>query len=226
MRRFSGRSFALRARGDLLRTTDSSHATATLRRGVWFSWQFHFAQRHCPSRIGAKISRLLDSTRRIFKILLLILFSAVLVAKRIHQRRPTFARNDPAAPANLAPLAAWVISVGVMVFERPRRFACCCTHRFWWWFTAITWTGWVVIGLALFAAGTLVAYLHFEHAGSAYGPGWIRSRSDGTGYQNRAVAFQLRATGGIFGTRLGGPTPRHPPISSSPRSAKSTGWWA
>lgn len=168
------------------------------------------------------------------KILLLIFFSAVLVAKRglftsagKHLLGMTLPR-----PRDLAPLlAAWVISVGVMVFEKDLGASLLlytsflvvvylATQRF----------SWVVIGLTLFAAGTLVAYFILSTSGSAYRPGWIRSQIQTAPDIRSCSRFSasLQAVSSAPGSVMVNPTPcpRHPPISSSPRSAKSLGWWA
>lgn len=153
------------------------------------------------------------------KILLLIFFSAVLVAKRglftsagKHLLGMTLPR-----PRDLAPLlAAWVISVGVMVFEKDLGASLLlytsflvvvylATQRF----------SWVVIGLTLFAAGTLVAYFIFEHVRLRVQT-WLDpfADPDGTGYQIVQSLFSF-ATGGIFGTGLGNGQPDTVPAAST-----------
>ena len=100
------------------------------------------------------------------KILLLIFFSAVLVAKRglFTSVGKHFMGLTLPRPRDLAPLlAAWVISIGVMVFEKDLGTSLLlyasflvvvylATQRF----------SWVVIGLVLFAAGSVVGVLHFR----------------------------------------------------------------
>jgi cell division protein FtsW (lipid II flippase) len=153
------------------------------------------------------------------KILLLIFFSAVLVAKRgvftsvgKHLMGMTLPR-----PRDLAPLlAAWVISIGVMVFEKDLGTSLLlyasflvvvylATQRF----------SWVVIGLVLFAAGSVVAYFIFEHVRIRVQMWWDPfSDPDGSGYQIVQSLFSF-ATGGIFGTGLGNGQPDTVPAAST-----------
>ena len=153
------------------------------------------------------------------KILLLIFFSAVLVAKRglftsvgKHLMGMTLPR-----PRDLAPLlAAWVISIGVMVFEKDLGTSLLlyasflvvvylATQRF----------SWVVIGLVLFAAGSVVAYFIFEHVRVRVQMWWDPfSDPDGSGYQIVQSLFSF-ATGGIFGTGLGNGQPDTVPAAST-----------
>ena len=153
------------------------------------------------------------------KILLLIFFSAVLVAKRglftsvgKHLMGMTLPR-----PRDLAPLlAAWVISVGVMVLEKDLGTSLLlyasflvvvylATQRF----------SWVVIGLVLFAAGSVVAYFIFKHVRVRVQTWWDPfADPDGTGYQMVQSLFSF-ATGGIFGTGLGNGQPDTVPAAST-----------
>ena len=153
------------------------------------------------------------------KILLLIFFSAVLVAKRglftsagKHLRGMTLPR-----PRDLAPLlAAWVISIGVMVFEKDLGTSLLlyasflvvvylATQRF----------SWVVIGLVLFAAGSTVAYFVFAHVRVRVQTWWDPfADPDGSGYQIVQSLFSF-ATGGIFGTGLGNGQPDTVPEAST-----------
>ncbi|BBX98964.1 FtsW/RodA/SpoVE family cell cycle protein [Mycobacterium lacus] len=153
------------------------------------------------------------------KILLLIFFSAVLVAKRSlftsagkHLMGMTLPR-----PRDLAPLlAAWVISVGVMVFEKDLGTSLLlyasflvvvylATQRF----------SWVVIGLVLFATGSAAAYFMFGHVRVRVQT-WLDpfADPDGSGYQIVQSLFSF-ATGGIFGTGLGNGQPDTVPAAST-----------
>src|SRR3984893_5100711 len=153
------------------------------------------------------------------KILLLIFFSAVLVTKRnlfTSVGKHLMGLNLP-RPRDLAPLlAAWVISIGVMVFEKDLGTSlllyasflvvvCLATRRF----------SWVVIGLVLFAAGSVVAYFLFEHVRVRVQM-WRDpfSDPDGSGYQIVQSLFSF-ATGGIFGTGLGNGQPDTVPAAST-----------
>jgi cell division protein FtsW (lipid II flippase) len=153
------------------------------------------------------------------KILLLIFFAAVLVAKRglftsagKHLMGMTLPR-----PRDLAPLlAAWVLSIGVMVFEKDLGTSLLlyasflvvvylATQRF----------SWVVIGLVLFAAGSVVAYFIFAHVRVRVQTWWDPfADPDGSGYQIVQSLFSF-ATGGIFGTGLGNGQPDTVPAAST-----------
>jgi cell division protein FtsW (lipid II flippase) len=153
------------------------------------------------------------------KILLLIFFSAVLVAKRglfTSAGKHVLGMNLP-RPRDLAPLlAAWVISVGVMVFEKDLGTSLLlyasflvvvylATQRF----------SWVVIGLTLFALGSVAAYFTFSHVRVRVQT-WLDPFADpeGAGYQIVQSLFSF-ATGGIFGTGLGNGQPDTVPAAST-----------
>ena len=153
------------------------------------------------------------------KILLLIFFSAVLIAKRglfTSAGKHLMGMNLP-RPRDLAPLlAAWVLSIGVMVFEKDLGTSLLlyasflvvvylATQRF----------SWVVIGLVLFAAGSIVAYYIFGHVRVRVRMWWDPfSDPDGSGYQSVQSLFSF-ATGGIFGTGLGNGQPDTVPAAST-----------
>ncbi|OBI46430.1 cell division protein FtsW [Mycobacterium kyorinense] len=153
------------------------------------------------------------------KILLLVFFSAVLVAKRglFTSAGKHVAGLDLPRPRDLAPLlAAWVISVGVMIFEKDLGTSLLlyasflvvvylATQRF----------SWVVIGLALFALGSVAAYFVFDHVRVRVQT-WLDPFADpeGSGYQMVQSLFSF-ATGGIFGTGLGNGQPDTVPAAST-----------
>jgi cell division protein FtsW (lipid II flippase) len=153
------------------------------------------------------------------KILLLIFFSAVLITKRSlftsvgkHFMGMTLPR-----PRDLAPLlAAWVISVGVMAFEKDLGTSLLlyasflvvvylATQRF----------SWVLIGFGLFVAGSVAAYFIFGHVRIRVQMWWDPfADPDGAGYQIIQSMFSF-ATGGIFGTGLGNGQPDTVPAAST-----------
>ena len=153
------------------------------------------------------------------KILLLIFFSAVLIAKRglfNSVGKHLMGMNLP-RPRDLAPLlAAWVISVGVMVFEKDLGTSLLLYASFLVVvYLATQRLSWVVIGLVLFAAGSVVAYFIFEHVRVRVQMWWDPfSDPEGSGYQLVQSMFSF-ATGGIFGTGLGNGQPDTVPAAST-----------
>jgi cell division protein FtsW (lipid II flippase) len=153
------------------------------------------------------------------KILLLIFLAAVLVAKRdlfTSAGRHFMGMNLPRL-RDLAPLlAAWIISVGVMVFDKDLGTSLLLYASFLVMvYIATGRIGWVLIGLALFTAGSTVAYYLFAHV-QVRVQNWIDpfADPDGAGYQIVQSLFSF-ATGGIFGTGLGNGQPGAVPAAST-----------
>ncbi|HZA11791.1 FtsW/RodA/SpoVE family cell cycle protein [Mycobacterium sp.] len=153
------------------------------------------------------------------KILLLIFFAAVLVAKRgvfTSAGKHVLGMNLP-RPRDLAPLlTAWIISVGVMVFEKDLGTSLLLYASFLVMvYIATERLSWVVIGLALFAAGSVVAYYIFAHVQTRVQT-WLDPFADpeGSGYQIVQSLFSF-ATGGVFGTGLGNGQPNTVPAAST-----------
>lgn len=153
------------------------------------------------------------------KILLLIFFAAVLVAKRgvFTSAGKHFFRMTLPRPRDLAPLlAAWVISVGVMVFEKDLGASLLLYASFLVMvYVATARISWVLIGLVLFAAGSVAAYFMFHHV-QVRVQNWLNpfADPDGTGYQMVQSLFSF-ATGGVFGTGLGNGQPGTVPEAST-----------
>ncbi|PXX12874.1 FtsW/RodA/SpoVE family cell cycle protein [Mycolicibacterium moriokaense] len=153
------------------------------------------------------------------KILLLIFFAAVLVAKRsvFTSAGKHFLGMDLPRPRDLAPLlAAWIASVGVMVFEKDLGTSLLLYASFLVMvYIATERFSWVVIGLTLFAAGSVVAYYIFHHV-QVRVQTWLDpfADPDGAGYQIVQSLFSF-ATGGIFGTGLGNGQPGTVPAAST-----------
>jgi len=153
------------------------------------------------------------------KILLLIFFAAVLVAKRdvFTSAGKHFLGMDVPRPRDLAPLlVAWIVSVGVMVFEKDLGTSLLLYASFLVMvYIATERFSWVVIGLTLFAAGSVVAYYLFGHVRVRVQT-WLDPFSDpeGAGYQMVQSQFSF-ATGGIFGTGLGNGQPGTVPAAST-----------
>ena len=153
------------------------------------------------------------------KILLLIFFAAVLVSKRsvFTSAGKHVLGMDLPRPRDLAPLlAAWIISVGVMIFEKDLGTSLLLYASFLVLvYIATDRFSWVVIGLALFAAGSVAAYYLFGHV-QVRVQNWLDpfADPDGAGYQMVQSLFSF-ATGGIFGTGLGNGQPGTVPAAST-----------
>ena len=153
------------------------------------------------------------------KILLLIFFAAVLVTKRnlFTSAGQHFLGLDLPRPRDLAPLlAAWIISVGVMVFEKDLGTSLLLYASFLVMvYIATERFSWVVIGLSLFAAGSVAAYHLFGHVRGRIET-WIDPFADpeGWGYQMVQSQFSF-ATGGVFGTGLGNGQPGTVPAAAT-----------
>ena len=153
------------------------------------------------------------------KILLLIFFAAVLVSKRnLFTSAGTHVLGmDLPRPRDLAPLlAAWIASVGVMVFEKDLGTSLLLYASFLVMvYIATERFSWVVIGLALFAAGSVAAYFMFGHVQKRVQTWWDPfADPDGAGYQMMQSLFSF-ATGGVFGTGLGNGQPGTVPAAST-----------
>ena len=153
------------------------------------------------------------------KILLLIFFASVLVSKRsvFTSAGKHFLGMDLPRPRDLAPLlAAWVASVGVMIFEKDLGTSLLLYASFLVMvYIATDRLSWVVIGLGLFAAGSVAAYYLFGHV-QVRVQNWLDPFADpeGAGYQMVQSMFSF-ATGGIFGTGLGNGQPGTVPAAST-----------
>jgi cell division protein FtsW (lipid II flippase) len=153
------------------------------------------------------------------KILLLIFFSAVLIAKRglFGSVGKHFMGMTLPRPRDLAPLlAAWVISIGVMVFEKDLGTSLLLYSSFLVVvYLATQRFSWVVIGLVLFSVASVIAYYIFAHVRVRVQMWWDPfSDPDGSGYQIVQSLFSF-ATGGIFGTGLGNGQPDTVPAAST-----------
>jgi cell division protein FtsW (lipid II flippase) len=153
------------------------------------------------------------------KILLLIFFAAVLVAKRslFTSAGKHVLGMDLPRPRDLAPLlAAWIISVGVMIFEKDLGTSLLLYGSFLVMvYIATERFSWVAIGLGLFAAGSVAAYYMFGHVRVRV-QNWLDpfADPDGSGYQMVQSLFSF-ATGGVFGTGLGNGQPGTVPAAST-----------
>ena len=141
------------------------------------------------------------------KLALVVFFAGYLVAKRdvlsLASRRVAgvyLPRGRDLGPVVLA----WLLSLGVLVFEKDLG----SSLLFFGIFVATLYvaterTSWLVIGLGLFLAGALIAHAMFAHVQSRV-DSWLDpfAEAQGAGYQLVQGLFGM-GTGGIIGTGLG-----------------------
>ncbi|HEV7186810.1 MAG TPA: FtsW/RodA/SpoVE family cell cycle protein [Blastococcus sp.] len=153
------------------------------------------------------------------KICLIVFFAAYLVDKRdvlALASRKVMGLELPRG-RDLGPvLVAWMLSILIMVFESDLGSSLLIFGIFVvMLYIATERSSWLVIGLALFAAGSFLAYEVIAHVRVRVDV-WLDpfAYKNGTGYQNVQALFGL-GTGGIFGTGLGAGRPDQVPIAKS-----------
>jgi cell division protein FtsW (lipid II flippase) len=161
------------------------------------------------------------------KVLLMVFFSALLVAKRelFQTAGRTVLGIELPRPRDLAPLLViWGLSVGVLVLEKDLGssllyFGIVLVMLY----AATERVSWLLIGLAFFLGGAAVAYQLFGHVRARIEV-WLDplGNFDGAGYQIGQALFGL-GTGGVGGTGLGAGRPELVPFSWSDFMVSSLG---
>ena len=155
----------------------------------------------------------------IAKILLTIFFAGYLVVKRDSLalvRTKVLGMGFPRA-RDLGPIIiAWLVSLGVLVFERDLGtsllffglFVCML-------YIATQRRSWIILGGLLFTIGGVLAYLAFAHVRSRVVV-WLDpwAYADGAGYQIVQSLCGL-SNGGVFGAGLGQGFPNYVPFANT-----------
>jgi cell division protein FtsW (lipid II flippase) len=161
------------------------------------------------------------------KILLIVFFAAFLMQKRdlFTTAGRRFLGMELPRARDLGPLVlAWGLSVGVLVLERDLGtsllfFGIVLVLLY----AATERVSWMLIGLAFFLGGCLIAYQIFSHV-QVRVQVWLDPFADfnGTGYQIGQALFGL-GTGGVGGTGLGAGRPDLVPYAESDFMLSSLG---
>ena len=170
------------------------------------------------ARIWVNVGPLSFQPGEIAKIFLVVFFAGYLVVKRdalaLAGRR--FIGIDLPRGRDLGPiLAAWLVSLGVLVFQRDLG----SSLLFFGLFVVLLYVatervGWAIVGSLLFLAGAYFSYLTFSHV-QARVTGWLDPFSDPDVYYQVIQGLYGLGFGGLIGTGLGQGDPTLTPYSYS-----------
>jgi cell division protein FtsW (lipid II flippase) len=175
------------------------------------------------SRIWIHVGPLSFQPAEVSKIALAVFFAGYLVTRRdsMALAGPRVAGLQLPRLRDMGPIMlAWVISVGLLVFERDLGTSLLIFGLFVVMiYVATNRPSWIVIGLALFSGGVVAAYRLFSHVQHRVEI-WL-TPFDQRLYEARGGSGQLvqglfgLANGGLFGTGLGRGRPDITPLAYS-----------
>ncbi|MGH3360681.1 MAG: FtsW/RodA/SpoVE family cell cycle protein [Nocardioidaceae bacterium] len=177
------------------------------------------------ARIWIRIGPMGFQPGELAKISLVIFFAGYLVVNRdalaLAGRR--FAGIDFPRGRDLGPiLVAWMVSLGVLVFQRDLGSSLLFFGLFLvMLYVATQRPGWLVVGGSIFVAGAYFAYLTFGHVQTRI-DGWLDPFSSPAYGQIQEAMFGM-AYGGLVGRGLGLGDPSMTPYSYSDFIASSIG---
>lgn len=170
------------------------------------------------ARIWVSLGPLNFQPGEIAKVCLVVFFAGYLVVKRdalaLAGRR--FVGIDLPRGRDLGPiLVAWLLSLGVLVFQRDLGSSLLFFGLFLvLLYVATERAGWLVVGGLLFGAGAYFSYLTFGHVQQRV-EGWLDPFSDTDRYYQIVQGQYGMAYGGLLGRGLGQGDPVLTPFSYS-----------
>jgi cell division protein FtsW (lipid II flippase) len=170
------------------------------------------------ARIWIRLGPLSFQPAEVAKVAMIIFFAGYLVTKRdalALAGRRILGLDLPRA-RDMAPLLlGWLISLGVLVFERDLGTSLLFFGAFVvLLYVATQRPGWLVLGTILFAFGTLFGYSAFGHVRVRFNA-WLNPFGDTDGSYQIIQSLYGLAYGGILGTGLGQGRPSLIPLAKS-----------